>query len=58
MFLLVPCEYVSIKLNDCILLSSLPLNAILLTYSVNALCFSLLKLCRNFNINLCFINSF
>ena len=36
---------------DCILLSLLALSAILLTSSVNKLCFSLLNLCSDFNIN-------
>ena len=45
-----PCS--SIELIDCIPLSLLALNAILLTSSVNTLYFSLLNLCCDFNINL------
>ena len=48
----VPCAYAFIESIDCILLSLLVLNAILLTSSVNTLCFSLLSLCCYFNINL------
>ena len=54
----VPHASVSIESFDCILLSSLALNAILLTFSVNTLCFSLLNLCCVFNINLLFFYKF
>ena len=57
--LLIPYAHFSIELIDCILLSALPLNAILLTSSVNVICFMLLNLCWNFSINLLLlINSF
>ena len=46
--LLILYVYVSIESIDCILLSSLALNAILLTFSVNTLCFSLPDLCCYF----------
>ena len=46
--LLVPYAYISIELIDSILLPSLALNAILLTSSVNTLCFSLLNHCCDF----------
>ena len=46
--LLILYVYVSIESTDCILLSSLALNAILLTFSVNTLCFSLPDLCCYF----------
>ena len=52
--LFVSYAYVSIKTIDCIHLSSLPLNAMLLISSVNALCFLLLNLCYDFNTNLLF----
>ena len=56
--LLLPYADVSTESIDSILLSSLPLNAILLTSSVNTLCFSLLSLCYDFNTNFfCFTNS-
>ena len=45
---LVPYVYVSIESIDCILLSLLALNAILLISSVNALYFSLLILCYDY----------
>ena len=48
---LVPHAHVSAKLIDCILLSSLALNAVLITSSVNALCFSLLDFYCDFNID-------
>ena len=54
--LLVPYAYVSIESNDCILLSSFELNAILLISLVNTLCLSLLNLC--FNIDLLFLIDF
>ena len=38
--LFVPYAYASVKSNNCILLLLLALNAILLTPSVNTLCFS------------------
>ena len=50
--LLVPFSYISIQSIDWILLSLLALIAILLTSSVNTLCFSLLNLCCDFNIYL------
>ena len=54
--LLLPYTYVSIEF---IKLSSLAFNRILLTYSVNTSCFSLLNLCCDFNINsLFFMNLF
>ena len=52
------CPYNSIKSVDCILLSSLLLNAILLTSSVNRLCFLLLFLCCDFKINRLFFRNF
>ena len=54
--LLVPCVYVSIESIDYILLLLLALETILLTSSVNTLCFSLLNICCYFNINLFFMN--
>ena len=51
---LVLFAHVSIESIDCILLSSLALNAILLTSSVNTLCFFILSLYCDFNINLLF----
>ena len=42
--LLIPCEYVSIKSIDWVLLSSFELKAILLISSVNTLCLSLSNL--------------
>ena len=56
--LLVPYAYVSIESNDCILLSSFELNAILLISSVKTLCLSLLNLCCVFNIDLLFLMNF
>ena len=53
-FLLVLHAYVSLKSIDCILLSSLAFNAILLTSSLNRLCFSLLNLYCIFITNLFF----
>ena len=50
--LLVPYACGSIELTNCILSSSLALKAVLLIYSGNTLCFSLLNLCCDFNINL------
>ena len=50
--LLVPFSYISIQSIDWILLSLLALIAILLTSSVNTLCFSLLNLRCDFNIYL------
>ena len=56
--LFVPYAFISIETIDCILLSSLAVNAILLTTSVSTLCFSLLNLCCYFDINLLlFMNS-
>ena len=52
--LLVPYAHVSAESIYCILLSSLALNAILLTTSGNTLCFELLNLCCDLNINLLF----
>ena len=52
------CPYNSIKSVDWILLSSLLLNAILLTSSVNRLCFLLLFLCCDFKINRLFFRNF
>ena len=46
--------YASIESIDCILLTSLALNAILLTSLINTLCLSLLNLHGDFNINLFF----
>ena len=48
--LLVPYVYVFIESIDCILLSLSALNPILLTFSVNTLCFFHLNLCCNFNV--------
>ena len=56
--LLVSYAYVSIESIDSILLSSLALNAILLTSSINTLCFSFLNLPYDFNINLLFFSKF
>ena len=59
-FLLILYEYVSIKPNDCSLLSSLALNPISITYSVNRLFFlskSLMFWC-DFNNNLWFFIHF
>ena len=54
----VPYAYIAIESIDCILISLLALNAILLTYSVNKLYLSLLNLFCDFNINLLlFMNS-
>ena len=50
--------YGSVKLFDCILLSLLALNAVLLTSSLNIFCFFLLNLCFYFNINLLFSYTF
>ena len=50
--LFVTYVYVSNSLTDCIILSSLVLNLILLTSSADTLCFLLLSLCYDFNINL------
>ena len=52
--LFVPYAYLSIELINCILLSSLALNAVLLILSLNTLCFSLLNLRYDFTINLLF----
>ena len=52
--LLVSYSHVSTKLIFCILLSLLALNAILLTSSVHTVCFLLLNICWNFNINILF----
>ena len=49
--LLVPYAYVSTESIPCRLLSSLTLHAILLTSSVNTLCFSVLNLCCVFSIS-------
>ena len=56
--LLFPYAYVSVKLIDCILLSSFELEAILSISWVKRLCLSLLNLCYDFNIRLFFINPF
>ena len=56
-YFLVSYAYVSIESIDCILLSSLELNAILVTSAVNTLCFLLQNLCCDFNIDLFFMNS-
>ena len=53
--LLAPYAYVSTESIHFIISSSLALNTILLTSSVNALYFSLLNLCWDFNINLLFV---
>ena len=56
--LLIPYEFISIELIDCILLSSFELKAMLLISLVETLCLSLLNLCCVFNIDLlCFTNS-
>ena len=44
------CICISIESIDCIFLSSSKLNTILLTSSVNTLCFTLLNLCCDLNI--------
>ena len=56
--LFVPYAYVSVESMDCVLLSSLAINLILLTPSINTLCFSLLNLCCDFNINQLFFEFF
>ena len=56
--LFVTYSYVFMKLIDLILLSSLTLNTISFTSSVKILCFSLLHLCCNFNINVLFLINF
>ena len=53
--LFLPYAYVSIELVDFIILLSLGLNAILLPSSVRRLCFSLLNIFVDFNINLLYI---
>ena len=53
--LLISYAYVSIESSDRILLSSLALNGILSTSSVNTLCYLLLNLFCDFKINLLFI---
>ena len=51
--------YVSIELIDCYFLSSLALNAVLSTSSLNTLLFLVTNNCFDFNINLLyFMNSF
>ena len=50
--------YVSTESSDCLLLSSLAREAILLTSSVNTLYFLLLHLCCDFCINLLFFYEF
>ena len=57
-YLYVPYAYVSIESIDCILLSLLAFNSILLISSVNTLCLLLLNLCCVFNINLLFFYKF
>ena len=52
---LIQYAYVSIEPIDCNLLSSLAVNAILLTSSVNTICFSLLSLCRYFILIFCLL---
>ena len=52
MDLLLLYRYVSLQSIDCIVLSLLAINAILITSSVNTLCFLLQNLSCNFNINL------
>ena len=52
MDLLLLHRYVSLQSIDCIVLSLLAINAILITSSVNTLCFLLQNLSCNFNINL------
>ena len=53
-FSFVQCAYLSIESTDCVLLTLLALNAILITSSVNALCLSILNLYFDFNNNLLF----
>ena len=55
--LLVTFAYVSIESIDCNLQSSLPLNAVVLTFSVNTLYFLLLILYCDFDINLLFFRN-
>ena len=52
--LAIQCVFVSVYLIDCTLLSSLSLSVILLIFSLNTLCFSLLNLCSDININFFF----
>ena len=54
-FLLVPYAYAFPKVIDCILLSSLELNAILLTPLIKILCLSLLNSCCVFKVFLFFL---
>ena len=54
-YFFVSYAYVSIESIDCILLWLLAINAILLTSSINTLCFSLLNLCCHFDISLLFL---
>ena len=58
MYLLVPYPYIFIESINCILASLLKLNAILLNFSIDTLCFSLLNLYLDFDVNLLFfVNS-
>ena len=52
MSLLILHPYIFIEQTDCILLLLLGLNTILLTSSVEILCFSLRNLGSDFNINI------
>ena len=54
---LIPYAYISNESIDCILLSSLVVNALLLTSSVNTSCFLLLNLYQDFDIYLLFFVS-
>ena len=56
--MLVPYAYISIESIDCVLLSSFELKAILFSFSVKTLYFSLLNLCCVFSFDLLiFMNS-
>ena len=57
-YLFSPYAYAFIELIDCIVLSLLALNLIILISSVNTLYFLFLNLCCNFNINLLFFYEF
>ena len=54
-FLRVPYAFVSTESMNYIFLTSQALNAILLIFSVNTFCYSLLSPCCNFNINILFL---
>ena len=53
--LLVLHAYISTELIDCVLLLLFETTAVLLISSVKTVCFSLLSLCRDFNIICCIV---